>query len=287
MPALVWGRPDWSFAVGALDWNFPVWSLGAEAFFYLLFPFVAPRLVRVRIRVLVMMLGACWLLAVIPPLAYPRVVPGASYPMDHAIPAWSWVINYTPLFRLPEFLFGIVLGHLYCRYRPVGGSPSLRVRLAGSLAATVALGLLLFCFVTLRDEPGLLLANGLFDPLFGVLIFGLAVSNLGLAWLLARPPLLLLGEASYALYVLHIPLWIVLVGWAPSWVSGPATSGSHVWVVGYLMLAICVGVAVFLWLERPARRWLRQALAGEPGGAGSLPQSRPASGRSSPELTTS
>src|SRR5436853_4220175 len=55
--------------------------------------------------------------------------------------------------------------------------------------------------------PYLLLHNGLVDPLFALLIYSLASGEGPLAALLSLPAMVVLGEASYALYIVHIPLW--------------------------------------------------------------------------------
>ena len=49
--------------------------------------------------------------------------------------------------------------------------------------------------------------NGSLVPLFAVLIYQLPISGQsGFGWLVSRGPVVLLGEASYALYLLHSPL---------------------------------------------------------------------------------
>jgi peptidoglycan/LPS O-acetylase OafA/YrhL len=107
--------------------------------------------------------------------------------------------------------------------------------------------------------PYLLLHNGLVDPLFALLIYSLATGEGPLAALLSLPAMVVLGEASYALYILHIPLW--------DWMTY-ALSRLHI-APGFVALSLVhLGVAMGLSIltlrtvERPARRALRQALAG-------------------------
>jgi peptidoglycan/LPS O-acetylase OafA/YrhL len=119
---------------------------------------------------------------------------------------------------------------------------------------------LILCFVRFIDVPGLLLANGLFDPLFGLIVFGVASSDWGLSWLLARRPVVLLGEASYALYLLHIPLWVTLCDLV-HYMLGPSIDlYTKPFFVCFLAAALTISVLVFLMWERPARSVLRSLL---------------------------
>jgi peptidoglycan/LPS O-acetylase OafA/YrhL len=81
-----------------------------------------------------------------------------------------------------------------------------------------------------------------------------------------------LGEASFALYILHVPLaWCArvadrLVG------AGLERASPRGFCLLYIAGAVLVSLGVFAWLEEPARRWLRARL--------SRPSARPASAAS-------
>jgi peptidoglycan/LPS O-acetylase OafA/YrhL len=68
---------------------------------------------------------------------------------------------------------------------------------------------------------------------------------------LELPALVLLGGASYAIYILQDPLrnWLTL--WNET-LHLPAMEQ-----VAYPLALVALSVAVFVWLEEPARRWLR------------------------------
>ena len=51
----------------AWDWNFPAWSVSVEVFFYLLFPWLAVRLARLKQRSVLPVAGLFWLLALLAP----------------------------------------------------------------------------------------------------------------------------------------------------------------------------------------------------------------------------
>src|SRR5262249_27190012 len=91
--------PQW-----ALAWNSPGWSLSAEAFFYLLFPFVALPISRLTSRQTLLAVVGFWLLSL---LARGWCV--WARPPDF----WVKVVQFNPLVRLPEFLLGVTLGRLF------------------------------------------------------------------------------------------------------------------------------------------------------------------------------
>ncbi|HSY24377.1 MAG TPA: acyltransferase, partial [Polyangiaceae bacterium] len=118
----------------ALAWNPPAWSLSAEAFFYLLFPFVAPRLVGLGRKAVVAAFVGVYALSFLAPLSYLWLAPDGSGPATHATYTfWLNVLRYDPIVRLPEFLLGILLGRLY-----LGAEwpPSVRLRLGSPAGAT-------------------------------------------------------------------------------------------------------------------------------------------------------
>src|SRR5207245_7116971 len=97
-------------------------------------------------------------------------------------------------------------------------------------------------------------------PLLAVLIYALACGAGRLAAFLALPAMVALGEASYALYILHVPLW--------EWVAhiGPAPVATDpmrfVFYVVYLGLLVAISLLSLRFLEQPARRAIRQAFTG-------------------------
>lgn len=137
-----------------LTFNAPLWSLSTLMFFYLAFPFVAPRLMRSRHKWKV--LALVWLVYLIPPAL---VVASESY----GIP-WTGLLHRNPLLRLPEFLGGILAYGLFRGYRDRGMVPG-----RGLLAALVALVVAAFLVADYLFTQGakhwyFLLHNGLLLP---------------------------------------------------------------------------------------------------------------------------
>jgi peptidoglycan/LPS O-acetylase OafA/YrhL len=113
-----------------------------------------------------------------------------------------------------------------------------------------AMGLILVALCT-TAVPYMMLHNGALLPLFAILILGSAAGSAP-SWL-SHPWLVLLGEASYALYITHLLVWVYVK-------IGLERSGVDIqkpWVFPlYAVLALGVSVVTFRWLETPARKRL-------------------------------
>jgi len=229
----------------ALAWNAPAWSLSVEAFFYLLFPFLMPRLLRWRNRKLLTAALVCWIVSVILSLAYPIVKPDgiAHVTDDSANLFWLNLLKFNPLVRFPEFVLGACCGVLYRRGR-FNRQWATRFILGG-LAAFFAV-----VFVSWRI-PYPVLHDGMLAPAFAAIILGLAMRPAWTSWM-NFGPLVLLGNASYSLYLLHsaiLGMFFMPKGELKHY--GPLGTA-----IGYLV-PIIVAILVYRFIEEPLRRKLR------------------------------
>lgn len=245
-------------------WNAPGWSIAAEAFFYLLFPFlVTPVLACVR-RWGWGVVAALWLVQNTAFAALSALAASASDPATQAgLALW---LERLPLLRLPEFLLGVAAWGLW---RPTSsaapGPPDSNPALSSAWVfwgLLIALGAL--WFLPVPATPGWLhtlasaKAYSLAAPLFALLVLHLAHASAGsgpshlAARILGSRPLVLLGEASYALYILH---WAVLQSLFAVYRS--AGGAPPVWA-GYAALigALVLSLLVHQFFELPLRRRL-------------------------------
>jgi len=230
--------------------NCPGWSLSVEAFFYVAFLFILPVVAGWGTRRLLLAAGAAWALSMVAPLLYMALRPdGPAAPTPGSLGFWLYMVKLNPLLRLPEFVIGVVAGRLFLRE----ARPNLRrVAWVEGVAAAVVVAALLAS----PRIPFLMLHNGLLAPVFALLVYAFARGVGPLSRALSVPPLTRLGEASFALYILHIPLlaWLER-GYRSMGITPPAQPGNF----GiYAALCVVVSLAVFTFVEEPGRRLVRR-----------------------------
>jgi peptidoglycan/LPS O-acetylase OafA/YrhL len=240
-------------------WNGPGWSLSCEAFFYLLFPVIAIPIARLSRRRLGLAVNLFWLAALAGPLLYIAWNPDGLHTWGWADSAWIRVVRFAPLIRLPEFLMGVALGRMFViDYTDVSARGTARLSRMGLVPLIALVGI---CVVPCSGVPlpYILLHDGLLDPLFGLLIYGLAWNTGRVATCLAMPAMVALGEASYALYILHVPLR----DWLGRLISAPTAGDPRclVYWSAYLCLCIAFALLTMRFVEQPARRAIRRAIA--------------------------
>lgn len=224
-------------------WNFPAWSISVEAFFYFSFPFLAKRLGRLGSTACLKLMLLCYGLALIAPTAlyFTKHVSGPPDVGRHL----QMAVEFTPLLRLPEFIIGMLLGRLYV----LGHRWSLNVsRLLSYLSLASILATLAFG----PSIPHSVLSNGLLAPLFAVLIYALAAGEGFLAKFLSLGFIVLLGEASYGVYILQIPLSYLLHTLPPI----------QTWETFALYTAVLITASLFSlrYVETPLRKRIRKWL---------------------------
>ena len=228
--------------------NTPAWTMSAESFYYLLFPWMARWKRPTSVVRHLAVMGGVWMLGLVPGTLYIVLNPdGIAHPDRWSWGPWLQALKYTPLPHLASFVFGVLLASVD---EMIGRTSRLRLILGiFGFAAT-------FCVLELGSwVPYAFIHDGLLMPLFGCMILGLAGNN-PLASALGSRPLVFVGEASYCLYLLHFNLWNLI-------------HDSHVlerlglvrydpWISYVLLIAMAV-VALHL-VERPAQRLLRSWL---------------------------
>lgn len=86
---------------------------------------------------------------------------------------------------------------------------------------------------------------------------------------LSQPILTYLGRASLAIFVWHLPIFMLVARHTSDWDWFSRT------VLGVAILAVVVGVT-HRWIEEPTRRWLRSHLRAPEGPVGDTPAAPPA-----------
>jgi len=180
-----------------LTFNAPLWSLSTLFFFYLFFPWLAPKLLAARHKWL-WMLFIC-ALYLLPPA---WVIWQQQYGMPY-----TGLLQRGPLFRLPEFLAGILAYGIFRQHRQAN------LPLAGVARTLMVVGILLcFGIATALFTHGsgrywyFLLHNGLLLPSQVCLVYLSALArDPSSTWLRHWSPRL--GAASLSIFALHVPLF--------------------------------------------------------------------------------
>jgi len=209
------------------NWNMQAWTLSVELLFYVSFPLLLLNVQSWSRGAVLAAIVACCGLMVAFRLPEIRGADSLLYPAMRYIPF--------PLLRLPEFTFGVMLGALFRR----GDIPSSRLGLYAAMAATIAV-------LSVSPSPWVAPPAAI---LFGAII-ALTPTSLepGVARsFLTHPAMVLLGGASYGIYVLQLPVHLIV---------GAAFDGPYAIVgkLAYFPILIGVSILAFLMFEEPMRR---------------------------------
>ncbi|HEY1265582.1 MAG TPA: acyltransferase [Terriglobales bacterium] len=232
----------------AIAWNTPAWSLSVEAFFYAIFPVLLIWLMKSRNRGLWMGVAAAWGASLAITCAYVFLKPdGVAYVDDQSFNLfWLDTLKFFPMSRLPEFILGACLGVLFLRQSVdrKWGTP------------LVLSGLAVFVLVVAFSPqiPYPILHDSALTLAFAATIYGLALRPKWCGIFEVRP-LVLLGDASYSLYLLHGT--VIGIYFSPFNPSAPTRHTSLLGVIGGIAICVAISIAVYLFIEEPARRWLR------------------------------
>ena len=227
----------------ATFWMTVTWTLSCEVMLYLAFPWLL-RLPWPKSASKLLALGLfLWAVGLIPHSIYVLHDPDH---LGHAANRYSdglWIntLKFTPLPYMCTFLAGLTLGQLH-------EAAKLRAR------GRVIVGLLGFAgawFATYHMAttlPYIMIHGGLLTPLFAAIILGLSGPS-WLASIFSWRPLVAIGASTYALYLLHFNVFILL-------------QDNHVWErlglgrldpwISYVFVVL-LALAVRKWVEYPAQ----------------------------------
>ena len=226
--------------------NTPAWTMSAESFYYLLFPWLARWKQPGRVRPILLRLAGIWILGLIPGTLYILFNPdGIPHPDRFSTGPWLQALKFTPLPHLASFVFGVMLAELD-ELIPRPGHLRLLLGLAG-------FGGTFFLLSLGPRVPYPIIHDGLLMPLFGCIILGLAGDN-PLARALGIRPLVFVGEASYALYLLHFNFWNLI---HDTHVLNRLHLAQYDPWISYIILIAMALLALYV-VEKPAQRQLRK-----------------------------
>jgi peptidoglycan/LPS O-acetylase OafA/YrhL len=236
------------FRALALSINGVNWSLGAEAFFYAIFPMLLPAIAK-RPR------AALWLASAVSLALAMFVLTGLPFVASNE--ARAFLVDrlaFHPLARLPEFVIGVAAGCLFIR---PSAAPSLdrSWALSAGIASIVIATAAAFAGHSIENVSH----SGLLAPVFALLVAGLARGRGIAARFLAARPSVALGDLSYTLYIIHEPVG----DWYDAFAHATHAPGT-ITATGFFIrtaITLALTVAIHVTVERPARRWIRARCA--------------------------
>ena len=222
--------------------NDPSWSLSVEFLFYALFPLVAVWILKLPEKRLKPWLLVWCLLSFVGPIIL--LVNG-----DNGLKVTTELgefISFNPVFRVPEFVVGVLCGRMFMQnLLPAWIKKYSTMIFWGGIAS-------LFVMVNLGISAALL-RYGLTTVLFAVMICAMGYQTGSAARFLSTRPLVLIGEASYALYILHRPIMNFVkdatqrfLGTTPLWA-----------MAAYVPLAIFISILAYKLIESPCNKLIR------------------------------
>lgn len=228
----------------AMGLNAPAWSISVEFFLYLLLPvllFVFRKQFKTLKGSWILVIAATVFLIL---MAAFFVITGldnrVSWDPDSA---HRWLYR-TPLLRIGDFVLGMGLAGIYFQSQKLFSS-----KIMGLLAI---LSFTLILLLMLYSNPGSAVSWDVMYALpTGVLILSLSLSPEGaLSKYLSSKHMILLGECSFAFYLLHT---VVGFGGAPATLN---LSGI-VFYISNIALLVLLSFGVFKLVETPARVMIR------------------------------
>jgi len=239
-----------------LTLNSPGWSLSVEAFFYVCFPLFLWIIYRGGLKSLMGFSIALWLATQLIHIYY---LNSANYQPLNALHDF---IYYNPLMHLNTFLAGLMVGIIFQnKYRNTAPSPyNNRLLLLTSLL--IVFLLMMRPSIPIWLDLDIDYTNGLIAPLFLLFIVLLARAQGVITTLLAAPSLVLLGEASYSLYILQRPVYGIYHNYLAHYFAV-----SELWhFTFYLLLLIAISIASYKLFETPVRQWINSRVSWQQNG---------------------
>ncbi|MDQ2783986.1 MAG: acyltransferase family protein [Chloroflexota bacterium] len=241
----------WS-ANQSVYWGYnPVsWSLSIEAFFYLIFPFLAVALLKRLSRI--------WQFIAVGIIVSSALLAAAMWFSATSVPDFYGSPHYW-LYQLPATRVGdFVLGCLAARIYVLRSSIPVTKR-----EAKIGGGALLVCILAIGvimciNVPALIpfRFGPAYAPFIVVAIYCLARYNTLSSRVLSTKPLILLGAASYSFYLIHaIVIDAVAV---PASAIGAKSAYLHDVLIFAAVTILSLGA--YTYVEMPARKFLRRTL---------------------------
>lgn len=221
----------------AMILNFPGWSISVEFLFYLIFPLLYNRFYSKGNKNIWIVTILIWIATQIVCSLYA----GSSYYEGPHTESHE-LLYYFPLMHINEFLVGNLAGLYFVKNSEQKNY---------DIPVILIFGLILLSLIF----TDFFYHNGLMALLFIPVILLISKNNGTLTKLFSWKPLEYLGEASYAVYITHIPVLYILreiIKWSRYDLDINAIFGI------YIIVLIITSIIFYQGIEKPLRDYLRK-----------------------------
>jgi len=226
--------------------NTPGWSLSVEAFFYLLFPFLLLWIYKSGTKIIIPLCLVLWLAT--------QIILMSALNSDVYAPKTYLhdFIYYNPIMHLSSFIMGILVG---THFKQNQSTPALKKNTLWLSLSFVLIFLLIWGRPHLEVLLNYKLAytNGLLAPAFLLFIVLLGKNKGLISKVFSHAWLILLGEASYSLYILQKPIHGLYDKIITPRLSLSETTHFYI----FLITLIIVSILSYHFLEKPTRKVIR------------------------------
>ncbi|MDB5877427.1 MAG: acyltransferase 3 [Variovorax sp.] len=240
------------------SYNAVSWSISTELFFYLAFPWLVRDWDRTRLYKSVLVVGVSLGLVLTATLVGAPVV---DFQKPLTISS-NGIVYISPLVRVTEFLIGIWTAKAFLRIaaHPFSGSFFWTTMEALTLGLVYLVGSV--CLAVIRSSEDLDAWQIYVGASGGALAFAICIAVLAIgrghiSKILAFKPLVVLGQASFALYMTHqVFINFIFVNKATYFSRVPDT----LLFVCYWLWCVGISIAIYFCVEQPSRNCIRSRL---------------------------